>query len=130
MVAKKIPTVTKGALVPSEDYVRNARVLKVIDGDTVDLDTDLGCDMHIYQRIRLNGINAPEKNTKAGKDAKAFLERLLLGHDTIVIKTHKDEKEKYGRYLAELYLPDNPISVNQQLIDAGQAKEYHGEKRD
>jgi endonuclease YncB( thermonuclease family) len=77
----------------------------------------------------LSGINAPEKNTKAGKDAKAYIEKLLAGHDEVTIKTYKDEKEKYGRYLAVIFLPDSTVSVNQMMIDAGHAKEYNGEKR-
>lgn len=114
---------------PKDEYVRQAKLVSITDGDTVVLDTDLGCDIRITQKCRLSGINAPEKNTKAGKDAKAFLESLLKGHDEIVIKTYKDEKEKYGRYLAVIYLPDSTVSINQMMIDAGHAVPYNGEKR-
>jgi micrococcal nuclease len=115
--------------VPKDEYVRKAVVVEITDGDTVILDADLGCDLRIKMKCRLSGINAPEKNTPEGKDAKAFLARLLMGYDEIIIKTYKDEKEKYGRYLAVLYLPDNSVSLNQQMIDAGHAKPYNGEKR-
>lgn len=114
---------------PKDEYVRRAKVIGITDGDTVILNTDLGCEIHVTMKCRLSGINAPEKNTQSGKDAKIFLESLLSGHDEIVIKTYKDEKEKYGRYLAVLYVPDSPVSINQMMIDAGHAKEYNGEKR-
>lgn len=114
---------------PKDEYIRRATILSITDGDTVVLDTDLGCDIHITMKCRLSGINAPEKNTQAGKEAKKYIESLLSVGDEITIKTYKDEKEKYGRYLAVLFIPSSTISVNQMMIDAGHAKEYNGEKR-
>lgn len=116
---------------PKDEYIRRAKLIEVTDGDTVILDTDLGCDLHHKMKCRLSGINAPEKNTTAGQTAKAFLMRLLLGHtENLIIKTYKDEKEKYGRYLAVIYLPtEEGMSVNQMMIDAGHAVVYNGEKR-
>jgi micrococcal nuclease len=114
---------------PKDEYVRQATIVSITDGDTVVLDTDLGCDIRLTQKCRLSGINAPEKNTQAGKDAKKYIESLLAVGDSIVIKTYKDEKEKYGRYLAVLFLPNSQVSVNQTMIDAGHAVPYNGEKR-
>ena len=108
----------------TDEYVRHAKLIKVIDGDTIDVDTDLGCDIHLNQRIRFNGMNAPEMRTAEGKAAKAFLQGLLEGQEHLVIKTHKDRKEKYGRYLGDIFLPGNDVSINQQMVAAGHAVAY------
>lgn len=112
-----------------DEYFRDAKVLSVTDGDTVVLDVDLGCDLRITMRCRMDGINAPEKNTIAGKEAKAYLTEFLTEFPNVVVKTIKDRKEKYGRYLVRIYIVDSNIDVNQRLIDTGHAVEYHGEKR-
>lgn len=112
-----------------DEYIRDAIVVSVTDGDTIVLCVDLGCDLSITMKCRLDGINCPEKNVKAGQDAKTFLTTLLATTPNVIVKTVKDKKEKFGRYLAILYLPNNPTSVNQQIVDAGHAVEYHGEKR-
>jgi len=112
-----------------DTYIRNAVVKKVIDGDTVDLLMDLGCDIAINLRCRLDGINAPEKNTAAGQVAKTWLTEKIPPATSVVVQTVKDKKEKFGRYLARVYLPDNELSLNDQLIGAGLAVPYHGEAR-
>lgn len=112
-----------------DTYVRNAKVLKVVDGDTVKLEVDLGCDIGIKMTCRLDGINAPEKATAEGKVAKAWLELQLPENTPVVVQTVKDRKEKYGRYLAVVYLPVSDISLNDQLVSNGLAKSYHGEAR-
>lgn len=114
---------------PSDTYVRHATVRKVVDADTVDLLIDLGCDVMYKMRCRLDGVNAPEKNTLAGKDAKAWMQEQLLVGNAVVVRTIKDKKEKYGRYLAEVYLPNQEVSLNETLKEQGYAKEYHGEAR-
>jgi micrococcal nuclease len=115
---------------PKEDYVRNAEVIRIIDGDTVELRVDLGCDIDINMTCRLAGINAPEKATAAGKQAKAWMEAQLPPGRAVVVKTTKgDEKEKYGRYLATLYLPNTATSINTQLVSVGHAVAYDGGKR-
>jgi micrococcal nuclease len=110
--------------VPLEDYVRVGNIIKIIDGDTIDVDTDMGCDIRLKQRIRLYGINAPERREAAGMAAKAFLEQLLAGHTLIVLKTHKNRKEKYGRYLGEIFIPGESVSINMQMVNAGHAVEF------
>jgi micrococcal nuclease len=114
---------------PKETYIRNATVLSVIDGDTVSLNVDLGCDITLDMRCRLDGINAPEKNTPEGKTAKAWIEKTLPAGADVVVQTVKDKKEKYGRYLAVVFLPGQTKSINDQLVEQGMAKEYHGEAR-
>lgn len=112
-----------------ENYVRNAVVLKITDGDTVDLRVDLGCDIKIDMKVRLYGINAPELSTTAGKLAKQFLAALLPLGMRITVQTIKDTKEKYGRYLGILYLEGDIQSINDKLIVNGYALPYDGGAR-
>lgn len=101
-----------------------ATVLRVIDGDTLDLDIDLGFCLHLTQRIRLEGINTAEKNTTAGKDAAAWVQRWVDGRGpAFTVQTHR--REKYGRYLATLTAADGQV-LNTALIDAGLAAVYDG----
>lgn len=110
-------------------YVRNAKVIRVIDGDTAEFNVDLGCDITINMTCRLNGINAPEVRSAAGKVSKEWLLAKLPAHTKVVIQTFEDKKEKYGRYLAEVYLPDTTISLNDQLVQLGLAVAYKGGAR-
>ena len=112
-----------------------AELIKVIDGDTVDLKVDLGFGIWRHDRFRLYGpnpladmgLNAPEPATPEGKAARAFLSSLLdrlsptLDKQTLIIQTIK--KEKYGRYLAVIYYAKAGIrqNVNQAMLDAGHA---------
>ena len=91
-------------------YTYAAKLIEVIDGDTVDLLIDLGFGIHVQERCRLYGIDAPEMPTESGKAAKAYLES-LLGAATggLFVATRKmarkpkEKTDKYGRYLAVLY---------------------------
>ena len=91
-------------------YEYHATVLRVVDGDTIDLDVDLGFHIHVQQRVRLAGINAPEHGTKAGDAATKFLHEQLFGmrstpFQEVVIRSTKPPKtEKYGRWLADVTL--------------------------
>lgn len=79
-----------------------AKVIKVIDGDTVDLNVDLGFHCEIGIRTRLLGINAPEVSTAEGKQVRDWLrERLPIG-DAVTVDTFKDPGDKYGRWLARI----------------------------
>lgn len=110
----------------------SARVHEIIDGDTIDVSLDLGFNIQHIIRLRLYGINAPETKTKdlhekeLGLKAKARLSELILSK-VVTIKTHKTS-DKYGRYLAEIYLDEN--NINKVLISEGLAKEYFGGKRE
>lgn len=110
-------------------YIRKAKVQEITDGDTVVLMVDLGCDIEINMKCRLDGINAPEKATPAGKVSKKWMEEALPVGSDVMIQTVKDRKEKYGRYLAVIYKPGSTVSINDQLIGQGLAVEYHGEAR-
>ena len=121
-------------------------ITKVVDGDTVDVDIDLGFSTVLKkQRVRLMGIDTPESRTRDlveklfGKAAKAHLKKLLSEGD-ITLVSH--DKGKFGRILGELFVSklDNEghpvfetetrVSVNQQMIDDHHAVEYTGENKD
>jgi micrococcal nuclease len=107
--------------VSNQDLFRyNVELVRVVDGDTVVLNIDHGCN--IWQRkkhCRLLGINAPERNTPEGRQAKSFLE-ILLDSDDLTIKTMKDHSGKYGRLLVTLYKGGR--NINQHLVNAGHAE--------
>ena len=116
-------------------YEYRATVLHVVDGDTVDLSVSLGFEMKTETRFRLLGINTPESYgpgaSPAGQAAKAFVQAALPAGTPLVIRTEKDRKEKYGRYLVTLFVCDAKgvpaaTSLNQQLVDRGHAKAYDG----
>ena len=104
-------------------YTYAAKLIEVIDGDTVDLLIDLGFGVHVKERCRLYGIDAPEMPTDAGRAAKAHLESLLVASIELFVATRKmtrkpkEKTDKYGRYLAVLY--DGPYSLEE---DSGELK--------
>ena len=111
-------------------YEYRANILRVVDGDTVDVMLDLGFGTHFRQRLRLRGIDAPEKRgaDKAdGMAAKHHLEKLIETHAPIVVRTQKDARGTFGRYLATLWGHAHgvTVSLNQQMIDDGFAVPYH-----
>lgn len=103
-------------------YHYKAKVISVYDGDTCTIDIDLGLHTWIRgEKIRLNRINAPElkgKDRMKGLASRDFLKSLILDKE-IVIETIKDSKEKYGRYLGEIWLKDkngNFININDEMV--------------
>lgn len=110
-----------------------AKVVRVIDGDTLDVDIDLGFGIRFKTRIRLAGINAPELYTKEGKDAKKVVKEMLEKADyEVYLRTFKgkdyiDQKGKYGRWLALVLIPrgkGNYDLLNAILLDKGLAEPY------
>lgn len=108
----------------------NVRILKWIDGDTVDLEIDLGFGVIKRERCRLWGVNAPEMKGETfakARDAQLFMEKITVECGSLVVaRTHKD-RDKYGRYLAELIGTDyanNPRNFGEELIRAGLAVEF------
>ena len=90
---------------------RVKKVLKVVDGDTIDVDIDLGFDISFTSRVRLAGIDTPESRTTnkdekvLGLEVKDRLKHLISTANTVVIRTEKpDSSEKYGRILGWLFL--------------------------
>jgi micrococcal nuclease len=102
-------------------YQYYATVGRVVDGDTVDLEVDLGFHMVARIRFRLTGINAPEMSTVDGPQAKMHLQSLLPVGTSVRITTAK--ADKYGRWLAVIY-DQRERSVNQLMLDAGHAVRY------
>lgn len=108
-------------------------VLKVVDGDTIDADIDLGFDISLTKRIRLAGVDTPESRTtdtkeKAlGLEVKEWLKERLKFAKDIIIKTElPDSTEKYGRIIGHLYINGEETSINNQMINEGYAWEYSG----
>jgi micrococcal nuclease len=113
---------------------RVKKILKVVDGDTIDVDIDLGFDISFSSRVRLAGIDAPESRTrdlyekKLGLESKEWLKNVLNHAKTIVIKTEKpDSKEKFGRILGWLFVDD--VNLNNAMIDQGYAWSYMGDAK-
>jgi micrococcal nuclease len=117
-----------------DPYVYRIRsVHKVVDGDTIDADIDLGFDISLTKRIRLAGIDTPESRTtdayekKLGLEVKDWLKERLKFAKDILIKTElPDSTEKYGRIIGHLYVNGEEISINNQMITEGYAWEYDG----
>jgi len=112
---------------------RVRKVTKILDGDTIDVDLDLGFNISYSQRVRLSGVDTPESRTKDlnekkfGVEAKEYVKSLIDNAKLVVIKTEKpDSSEKYGRILGQVFLDGSSISVNQMLIDNGYAWAYDG----
>ena len=112
---------------------RVKKVLRIVDGDTIDVDIDLGFSISYTQRVRLAGIDTPESRTRdleekaLGLESKKKLAEILSNAKDIVIRTEKpDSTEKYGRILGWLFVDGAEQSVNHTLIASGYAWEYMG----
>lgn len=104
----------------------SATVTGCHDGDTISVVIDLGLGVSKKESIRINGIDAPELPTAAGKASKDALIKLIM-FKTITVVTDRDKKEKYGRLLANIFIEETDVS--EWMIKNGFAKEYHGGKR-
>ena len=125
---------------PSRKSCYNFRVIeinRVVDGDTIDVTIDLGFDLYKKERVRVAGVDTPEKRTRdleekeLGKDAtnwlKEKLEGAVAGSDDLTIRTELvGGVGKYGRLLGWLYVGDGDVSLNEQMIDEGYAWAYDG----
>jgi len=109
-------------------YEYNAYVDRVLDGDTVDVTIFLGFDLYIKQRIRVLGVDAFEKNTVKGKICRDKL-KLMLEGKTVKVSSDKPGKgDKFGRFLARVYLPDDTL-LSDWVIDNGYGYAYFGKKK-
>ena len=121
-----------------DPYIYRIRTIsKVVDGDTIDADIDLGFDISLSKRIRLAGIDTPESRTtnvkeKAmGLESKEWLKKTLEGAKDILIKTElPDSTEKYGRIIGHLFINGQETSLNNQMITSGYALAYDGGTKD
>ena len=130
-----------GAMIPpSRKSCYNFRVTKikkVLDGDTIDVVIDLGFDLAKTERVRIAGVDTPEKRTRdleekaLGLDAtnwmKDKLNETIKGDEELIIRTElKGGVGKYGRLLGGLYVGDSDLSLNEQMITEGYAWAYDG----
>ena len=116
-------------------YEYYCEVTKIVDGDTLDVDIDLGFATKLTkQRIRMLGIDTPESRTRdleekaRGLLSKKFLLGLCPVGSTIRLRSHG--KGKFGRILGEIFTPEGEVSINKQLCDEGYAVEYYGGSKD
>lgn len=119
-------------------YEYNATLIKVVDGDTIDVMIDLGLHVHIKERLRLAGIDAPERYKPGGKEAIKHLTHLLIDRKSehiqgpINLKIRTEKEGKYGRWIAWLYPADIELStninylhsINKCMVEDGHAKWY------
>ena len=129
---------------PSRKSCYNFRVTeinRVLDGDTIDVTIDLGFDLFKKERVRIAGVDTPEKRTRnleekaLGLDAtdwlKDKLEGAISGDDDLVIRTELvGGTGKYGRLLGWCYIGDSTVSLNEQMIEEGYAHAYDGGTKD
>ena len=113
------------------------KIKKVLDGDTIDVIIDLGFDLAKTERVRIAGVDTPEKRTRdleekaLGLDAtnwlKGKLEETIKGDEELTVRTElKGGVGKYGRLLGWLYVGDSDLSLNEQMITEGYAWAYDG----
>jgi len=130
-----------GAMVPpSRKSCYNFRVVKidkVVDGDTIDVTIDLGFDLYKKERVRIAGVDTPEKRTRdleekelgihATNWMKDKLTETIKGDEELIIRTElKGGTGKYGRLLGWLYVGEDDISLNEKMITEGYAWAYDG----
>lgn len=129
-----MPEVTFGPE-PLHQWVYRCRVMRIIDADSLAVAVDLGFNLSAIITVRLLGVDAPELRgleSDAGMRARAWVREWVgvvgvAGGDTpwpLLIRTVKDSKDKYGRYLCQIHRPGDPVSLNQALLDAQMATVY------
>ena len=106
-------------------YEYKAKIERVVDADTIDVSIDLGFDVWTRQRVRVAGLNAAEKNTQEGKNAIEYAKAVLKHNMEVLLRSHQDKREKFGRYLAEIWIT-NDESYNEKLLKLGYAVPYDG----
>jgi micrococcal nuclease len=111
-------------------YEYSATLERVVDGDTYDLDIDLGLRVHTCTRVRLRGVDTPEtygvshdsQEWREGQAAKRFVDEWLGRRATLRVKTFRDRTGKYGRWLVEIEDPDTGEALSESLLAAGHAR--------
>lgn len=120
-------------------YEYRVEIKRVVDGDTVDVDIDLGFGIWMRnERIRLMGIDTPESRTrdleekKYGLAAKKFLQNMLDDEGGITLKTNKDAEGKFGRILGTFWRTTNYVdqSINDYLVEKHHAVRYYGQSKE
>lgn len=114
---------------PEKNYYKyNCKLVKVIDGDTIDVIVDLGFHISNLQRLRLRGIDTPEINAADQEVKEKALQAknrvIELFKDVDVFQITSFKSDKFGRYLADVYLPNQSSSLNNILLQEGLAVKY------
>ncbi len=110
-------------------YTYKAKLIRVIDGDTIDLQVNLGFNIFVRERFRFAEINAFEISTEKGKLAKAFVERRFAeNNNECLIKSEK--QGKYGRWLAWIYFDDSDKTLNEELVEQDLAVWYDAHSKE
>ena len=116
-------------------YEYKCKVTRVVDGDTVDIDIDLGFGVWLHkERVRIYGIDTPESRTRDkiekrfGLLAKEFVEQFVKG-SSVILRTQKyDAKGKFGRILGDIIVDDK--SLSETMIQEHHAVAYHGQSKE
>jgi micrococcal nuclease len=118
-----------------EPFCYNATVVRIVDGDTIRLDIDLGFDIILKnQSVRLYKVDTPECRTRDLKEkaacllAKVVVQNLIAVGESVIIRTKLDTKGKFGRLLGTIITADN-LNINEHLIDNNYAVEYYGQSK-
>ncbi len=115
--------------VSAHDYMYPAKVVRIIDGDTIVVDIHIGLKHVILkEQIRLYGINTPEMRDQAGKDVKKLVVDMIPPGSMITLETIKDKRGKYGRVLGIIYLLDG-TQLNLWLLNNGHAIPFMAETK-
>lgn len=106
-----------------DNYNRKARIVRDVDGDTVEALIDLGYHTLVDRKIRLSHVNTPEKGQQGWQEATDFTAQTLVGKDVVIVSTKDD---KYGRVLADIYvtIDGKEVYFNGELLSRGLAKPY------
>ena len=100
-----------------------AVVDRIVDGDTIDLNVDLGFRVWNRDRFRLAGIDTPERGQAGWSEATAELTRLCPIGSPVIIESQKPDRDKYGRWLVRIFVGE--VDVNQAMINGGFARPYN-----
>lgn len=117
-------------------YEYRCKIVHIVDGDTVDVDIDLGFGVWLHkERVRLFGIDTPESRTrdleekKYGLAAKAFVEKHMPLNSMQILRTEKDKTGKFGRILGAFVVNGNQ-NLNELMIQKHHAVSYYGQSKE
>jgi endonuclease YncB( thermonuclease family) len=121
-------------IIPADNHVRAARVIRVIDGDTIVVDADQGLYEHIEIPLRIYGINAPERGDPGGAEATVYMIGLVAAAGSqVMVRTYKPTTnggaDKYGRWLADVFSASDGTDFGVAMLAAGHASAYFGGAR-
>lgn len=116
----------KEALSSTPQYTYKAKVIDVHDGDTITVEIDVGFHITVTTPLRLQHYDSPELSTERGKEVRDILKERILGKE-VTVKTYKDPKDKYGRWLAVVFYRTK--SLNKWMVEKGYGTPYEGGKK-